>query len=792
MTEQTLLNALVERAPYYVPEWRFNPSSPDAGAVLAMLWCKMFSGTLERFERLPDNCRRALLDVMGSEPKSALPSRGILVFKVKDRVRIPAGTGVVCPEKPESVLETDQDLIVSPGGVEAVYYASPSRDAVRLYAGVQNITLFSAEPPAPHVWTFHHPFAFHVSPKASLRLRTELHNMEITALCGEEAFWEYGDGERWEPLTARPDGDAILFPGERELSCRAIRFTLRGGEVSNAALSGVTALPSGNALFPDAVYTGDTQQPGDQVYPFERRFIPGLCFYIASEDALNKPGASVEVSFYLSFEDFPIEGYPETQIRLKKLMKASELEPPKEYVIDIAEVIWEYYNGTGWSVLRAGEPDMFADGSARWCKLRFTCPDDMAPAVWGAHELPFIRARVLTVNNLFRMHGRYRTPVISGLRLRYAGEFPIHKSEVFEYMDTREVVPGEPVPLRGGVQSPDAVYLAFDKPFSQGNLLFDLEPGSPLRLRWEYAISGDWKPLDIHDGTDGLSKTGILTYQVSAPCTITRMFGREAYWMRICLTESGGFTRPRLKGLHENAVPASARVAGEAANLPPGAFRSLLSPVAGVTAVFNPLVCVGGAAEEDEEGVIRRLTAALFHGGRAVSPADYEALALEASPLVLRARFYCRTDENGAEDPDSNCLAVLSDCPFDTLKKEVHDYLAARRSLGTGTLYVVPARFIAVNVTVHAAIAAPDEALGVKKMITESLSRFLDAIRGEQQIGSLPPPEEIAVVLRSFSPHNVKVVYTVNGTPADYKRAVREPFAVPANGEHNILLRVAS
>ncbi|MDR1669903.1 MAG: hypothetical protein LBR76_08090, partial [Oscillospiraceae bacterium] len=327
MSKETVLTGLNARAPGYVPEWR--PSSPDAGTALAHIWAELFSGTLERFERLPGNCRRALLDMMGSEAKPALPARGVLAFQAGgERVRVPAGTGTASPGNPDAVLETERDLDVSPALIDAVFYASPSRGAVTRYPGRENIALFGAEAPEPHIWTFRHPYAFRVSERSSLRLRVEPESAGAL-LCDHTAVWEAGGEDGWEVFPARPGGRGILLnlPPGQGAERQTLRVTLPGGAASNAAISSVTALPGGNALFPDAVYAGDTQLSGDRAYPFDKRFIPGLCFYVACGDAFDKPGADIELSFHLSFEDFPIEGYPEVQIRLKKLMKAAELEP---------------------------------------------------------------------------------------------------------------------------------------------------------------------------------------------------------------------------------------------------------------------------------------------------------------------------------------------------------------------------------------------------------------------------------------------------------------------------------
>lgn len=809
-TVEQLLRELAERAPHYVPEWRYNLSSPDAGAALVQLWADMFSGTLERFRRLPENYRRSLLDITGSEPKPAESARGFLTFiprpDADEPVLIPAGTGVACPSVPGAVLETDRDLSVSPTALTAMYYASPACDVVRLYDSFEQQTLFQTEPAAPHIWTLYHPFAFDVSPQALLRLEIRLSEDETDRL-RYEAEWEFEDGTEWKPLTVQPDGGKFLLCLEKEEACRRIRFHLRGGKASSTKILSVLAFPSGSALPAEAVYAGDTQQESARFYPFGERFIPGLCFYIACGDALSKPGAFVGLSFNLSFEDFPIEGYPVPAVHMKKIMKASDLAPLETYEITVSEVLWEYYNGTGWAALALKEPGLFADGMARRCSLTFICPEDVRPALCGAHEALFIRARILKADNLFRMHGHYRTPVISDpvFRYGYPDGVPILEAEVSEHMDTHTERLDTPVSLVGALPNPGAMYFAFDRPFSQGTFLLILESTHPSSLRWEYLSVNGWSVLDTRDGTEGLSKPGLLFWQTPDPCTSLRLFGREAYWMRLCDTE-GRFetvtdSGPRLLRFCQNTVTAVARTPGSASNLPPGSFRSPVFPITGIVGANNPLAVYGGTDTEAEDLTLQRLTARFTHGDRAVSPRDYEMLALEASRQLCRVRFYPNTDENGVVAPGCGCLVILrrdaGQGGFEALRTEVLAYVNQRRPLGMGRLCVSKPCFIAVSVTLRAAIADPDAALTVKHHILEALEQYLDPVHGGPHggwhIGSLPEPDELNALIRAVPGilwiSHMETVYLRDTMTADYRRAVTEPFVLPRNGAHQIFLR---
>lgn len=810
------LSEMSRRAPFYVPEWRFNSSAPDAGAALMFLWADMFSGTMVRYRLLPENYRRILLNAVGSEPKPPLPAYSYLTFTpradVMQPIVIPAKTGVAAPECPNAVLETDRDLPLSPAAINTFYVVLPSNDIVRQVERGGIACLFEPKYPDPHIWTFSHAYAFDVSNGASLRLAVSLRGGTLSLLC-KNTRWDFLDGECWKPLTVREDGDMLLiiFPQDKENPCREFRFHLYCDDFPDAELYSVYAFPCGYSLTADVIYAGDTQQTKDVFYPFGQRFLPGLCLYIACADALGKYGAEIELSFGLSFESCPIEGSPEPYIHYKKLMKASELAPLKEYDITVADIAWEYYNGIGWAslpIVNSADGRLFGDVRARSCTIRFACPADIQTTVFSAHEALFIRARILAVDNMFQMYGHYQAPIISRLRFRYqySGGVTVTEAEVTEHLDTRKAELISPVRLFATLPAPDAVYFAFDRPFEQGTLLFVIA-GSERRahLEWEYC-SDTWQPLDIHDSTGGFAKTGIIAYQTSVPCKKKWLFGKEAYWMRLADT-TGTFvhsTNPgfAIIGIYENAVTATARFPGESSNLPAGAFTSLITPVEDVSGVVNPLPVAGGTAEETEEQIVHRLTSLFFHQNRAVAPSDYEQLAKEASPRVYRAKCYANTNMCGSYATGHTCLVLLSrdsaQDDFEALSQEVRQYLDTRRPPGSGILHIIEPLNIVVDITVFARIARPDEALTVKKSINKVLTHFLDPVCGGSdetgwEIGALPAVEKIYYFLCStpgvIKPTGINAAYSHRGIPINYSRAAGKPFVIPQGGTHKIVLK---
>jgi hypothetical protein len=119
-----------------------------------------------------------------------------------------------------------------------------------------------------------------------------------------------------------------------------------------------------------------------------------------------------------------------------------------------------------------------------------------------------------------------------------------------------------------------ALYLGFDRELGTGFislLLAFVEPrgtaqlmpetGGP-RVVWEYlAASGQWKSLDVRDGTADLTSTGVVAFP-SPPDSVPRTLfpdltaSRSIYWYRARLQQGHYTTPPRLTAVLTNTVMA--------------------------------------------------------------------------------------------------------------------------------------------------------------------------------------------------------------------------------------------
>jgi hypothetical protein len=77
------------------------------------------------------------------------------------------------------------------------------------------------------------------------------------------------------------------------------------------------------------------------------------------------------------------------------------------------------------------------------------------------------------------------------------------------------------------------------------------------RVRWEYWNGSDWAKLSVADGTDRLSRTGIVEFLGPADIAPARKFGAEGYWLRVLFESGDQSLLPRLRALVPNTTMAS-------------------------------------------------------------------------------------------------------------------------------------------------------------------------------------------------------------------------------------------
>lgn len=573
-TREDILEEFKTLACERTPEWHFDPENPDAGTMLAFIWADMLCGTIERVNRVCENYKLKLYSSLNAKPRQAAASQGFLQFDVSRQAVIPKGFRV--GDDSDIVFSTAEDLYAEPLSISGIYTASPN--TCYRYENFNDIRLFNYCGENRVVWTITHPFAFNVSESGSVGITG------VTALSDpNQVCWELSD------------------------TC-VNAYILDRSAFGGVILHDIGILPQNDNLTPDAVYTNDTQCACEGFYPFGERYNLYDELYIACDEVLGKKGASVELSLSIRMEKFPIEGFPEPNPNFKPVMVYRDLNVPEEKDIFILEITWEYFNGAGWAALNTTpHRNIFYSTDRIEQTIGFVCPDDFDVVTVSAHEKYYIRARITQMENSFAMFGFYHSPFIENLRFKYWYDTPITPESVTCFQNMELNI--SPRLVVEQIFNEHALYLSFDKEITRGTVLAELEGCAPCAaLRWEYYTRRGWRELNVRDGTEGFSKTGLISYSTYEPCELHRFFGEQAFWIRIIDPEPYRRNKPVLKRLRNNTVFAVCETAGECGNAEENKITKLLENIEGVEGVANPMRMEHGRDEETfEDAAVRVL-----------------------------------------------------------------------------------------------------------------------------------------------------------------------------------------
>ena len=601
-TADEILDELREKARSYTPEWRFDRRMQDIGGALAAVFAGVQSRLDRKFALLPEKYKIDYFNCLNTSMKSAAPAQGYVVFGLSgedaDGSFLPAGTPLrsdVADENGESVpVELMEDVFVVPDTLSAIYETRGSRDYIGLlYSSEaeekQGFPLFgmAAENLERHRFRLSHPYLLHLKGSGSIGLRfydgqgLPLGDDIVSRLADPSAarfYYETGEETGEEELTEVRYRKGTLWIRKRAeqgswaetehfgiltrwLCCEIL--DIRGLEDFSPAK--ITMSAECASSLPDGIYAAGADQPvAEPCMPFGERFAVYDDIYFGAEDALSKKGAKIELSFQEEFTRIPITDPDEDEAFTWKLvMPKEQFRQEKQYDITVEEVIWEYYNGTGWARLFRGHEGMDAfsvsRGSARQLRrISFVCPQDLEPVLAGSGENYYIRARILKVNNAYKTTGFYVTPVISDVSIRWSyegdGVEPEYLTSDNHLEETlvsvrRERMEGRLlVPVKAAGDNRPAMYLGFRSAFTEGpvRMLFVTEQTMPdvqPDIRWEYYSARGWMPLLPADGTEDFRMTGTVTFGGIPDAAVLRLFGEELCWIRAVRTESAPRSR---------------------------------------------------------------------------------------------------------------------------------------------------------------------------------------------------------------------------------------------------------
>jgi hypothetical protein len=175
---------------------------------------------------------------------------------------------------------------------------------------------------------------------------------------------------------------------------------------------------------------------------------------------------------------------------------------------------------------------------------------------------------------------------------------------------------------------------------------------------------------------------------------------------------------------------------GPQGNLPVRALSQLLSGVA-AQKVFNPRAAEGGSLGEDAGRVLTRGPGTVRHRRQAISRADFEALAREASPAVAVVRAQPTTDASGRRAAGAVVLFIVPrsgdprPTPSLALLRDVRAFVCARMAVAARDgLVVEPPRYFPIGVEAEIAARAGREPGAVRDSVLAALAAYLHPLTG--------------------------------------------------------------
>lgn len=392
------------------------------------------------------------------------------------------------------------------------------------------------------------------------------------------------------------------------------------------------------------------------------------------------------------------------------------IEEPDFEIDKISELDWQYYAGKGkWVTLEAVDQTR---GLLRNGFLEFSVPLDFEKTRRFGEKRYWIRAEEMKervtnpkIKNIFLN----TTPVIQveTIEDELLGSGDSSANQIFTY-SRLPVIAGE-------------IWIDEIKTISENErkLLIDKKAYEVKEIRDDRgeleAFPVKWKPVD--DLIDSLPRD--------------RHYTLDPWNGRITC---GDGIKGKPIPLGTNNIRANYRVGGGArGNLPAFAIKDLKTAISFIDEVYNPLPAEGGTDVESKEHLITRAPKVLKHRGRAVTPEDFEQLALQASREVARVKCLPNFDNNGRTAsgwvrviviPHSSEKRPALSLQF---KRNVENYIRERAAnilVEPNRLLVTGPMYVEVSVNTELVASTIDVITLIKEEAYSRIGQFLHPLSG--------------------------------------------------------------
>ncbi len=567
--------------PTYLPEWNYNPARPDSGTALAQLVGDMLGESDQRLQQVLHKHKISylnLFDKLKAEPIEAATSfvQFSPVVGAPAPVHVPPHTGLSAQSDTtdkEIIFETTHGITATQTQLACVYSVDGAKDALcQLFPMPSGATTaqqarFSAFDTTQQNHSCHKlTLAFQdlldgmQSFLVGLRLCTADPKdapLAAQAMLAAKVQFSVQDPVLGSVPIAHvtAKGDTIYLSKEGFLPQRVPHggkdlfvIELTAPAVLPIAVSSIELCMQQTQLPPDAVWCAGIEQLTQEIKPFGAPMgIYAECG-IESRAVFAKKGASVQMSFDLSFDviEQKLPTYEEN-LNFKLIMKKPPVLPSMvAYDIYADYVLIEYLSAQGWKRLLRDEKDalLFNTSVQGGVTLCFDCPADIVPPEQAPAGYR-LRLRLLQADHLYQLPCKQYCPVLQNIRFSYetiSKTITPHRALLQQNFETADVTTQfanrRTVQLFAGeAEQRPCMYFGFTAPpvGTPFSLYFGIENhgDAQVQMQIEYLGATGFAPAKVVDNTSGLRYSGTLLLLIPPSCVKKELFGQNCYWLRM-------------------------------------------------------------------------------------------------------------------------------------------------------------------------------------------------------------------------------------------------------------------
>ncbi|MFZ5352358.1 MAG: baseplate J/gp47 family protein [Bacillota bacterium] len=631
---EDILNEVKRMVPFYTPEWVYDQDNPDMGAALLLLYVQMLYGNINKLNMVPLKNHAAFANLLNTKVMPSTPAQTFITFKLsegaKEPVFVKKGTQVYAKDevKDEQIIfETVNNLLVTPAVLSCIYNISKKHDKINAVLlkdalkaegeGNIEVALFdfaAGENLQEHSLYLGYTDLLNIKSPTVIEIQIQnsaKHYKEniIAKILSDANYveWMYFSKSAWKSfdIIGCENNRVKLFkPGAEPIDCSEIngetsrwikcRYKLMDESTEQVSkeleFDGVDVSVKHcdnngkDGMLPDRVLLNDVQMDPKGFYPFGDLFNMYNTFYFSSQEAFTKKNSAISIKFNLKFIENRMQGNESSEVNWKVIMKEQDFPKSNVTKVSVFSVAWEYWNGKSWIKLFNSKEyeEIFYSEEEGAREVLFECPSDMAETAVNNENNYWIRARVISIKNLFSMGMIYNSPYIENLTINYDfGGKCFHPEKCLVY-NNAEFLNGLPYLESEGTAlrpfcSHDTKYpgfcIGFDNPPVKGpiSIYLSLKPRKTEdyqtpAIKWEYLSKTEygaiWNDLRVSDRTNSLKESGTVVFAGPHDIGLCSMFGKEKYWIRALNTDGRYDVDPPLchipviDGIHMNTVEA--------------------------------------------------------------------------------------------------------------------------------------------------------------------------------------------------------------------------------------------